>query len=143
MKSKNKYKIFILPIIITFFANVGVGYALNDNPGAKLTFHNEFHNYGHIHVNDVPEGNIFITEIRFSNTGTEPLIIDSVQVCCNVTLIAFPENPILPGQNGIINVELKVHRRVPHRINRSVTIFSNCEEEPIARYRLAGRLIDR
>ncbi len=143
MKCKILNKVFI-SIIITFFMLISdFSVAGVDKPGAKLTFYNEFHNYGRIHVDDVPDGNIFVTKIGFSNTGTEALIIDSIQVCCNVTLIDFTKDPVMSGHNGIINVELKVHRRVPHRINRSVTVFSNCIEEPISRYRLAGRLIDR
>lgn len=143
MKSNVLYKVTgsVIVTLLMIFPELLV--AGTNEHGPKLTFHNEFHSYGQIHVDDVPEGNTFSTEIGFSNTGTEPLIIDSVQVCCNVTLIDYPKEPILPGQNGVIIVELKVHRRVPHRINRSVTVFSNCTKEPILRYRLAGRLIDR
>lgn len=40
----------------------------------------------------------------YKNTGTKPLVIDSVMVTCGCTLFNLPKKPILPGKKGEITV---------------------------------------
>ncbi len=137
--NKNK---FIGVLVFLFIGIFCFAQESTDKNGPKLTFDNEMHSYGNVHVNDVPEGNIFKTDISFTNTGNGPLILDTVKVCCNVTLIDWSKEPVMPGEKGMIKVNLKVHQRVPHRINRSVVVHSNCRDESVVRYRLRGMLVN-
>lgn len=135
--TKNILKVNYLIIftLLTFLVS-----GQNAGNGAVLSFDKEYHSYGVIHVDDVPSGNIFQTEITFRNTGNQKLVIDSVRVCCNVTLIDYSKE-LMPDNHGSINVELKIHQRVPHRINRGVVIYSNCIYNPVVTYKLRGRLV--
>lgn len=57
------------------------------------------HNYGSIEQ-DTKNTKIF----KFTNTGSEPLIIESAVGSCGCTVPQFPKEPIKPGETGDIEV---------------------------------------
>jgi hypothetical protein len=57
------------------------------------------HNYGNI-KQDTKNPKTF----KFTNTGTEPLIIESAVGSCGCTVPTFPKEPIKPGESGEIEV---------------------------------------
>ena len=55
------------------------------------------HDYG-----SIPEGRKLDVTYRFLNSGSKPLIIARVQPSCGCTVAEQPEEPILPGKEGVI-----------------------------------------
>ncbi len=63
-------------------------------------------------------------EIEFENAGTEPLTLSRVTACCGTRVEDYPEEPINPGELGVIKVSFNLARR-PHNVNRVVRAMSN------------------
>lgn len=59
---------------------------------------------------------------EFTNTGDEPLIITAVRSTCGCTVPSKPEEPVLPGQKGKIEVK---YNMAPGKISRTITVESN------------------
>ncbi len=111
----------------------------NEKKGPVLTFENSRHDYGTVYVDDLPDGNL---EIRFSNTGDEPLVISNVRACCGTRVRDWPREPIMPGEEETIEVSFRLAPR-PQRISRSVTVNYNNEERPTERFRIVGQVVER
>ncbi len=111
----------------------------NDKKGPQFKWENDRHDYGTVYVDEMPETKL---AINFSNTGDEPLILSSVRACCGTRVTQWPREPILPGEEGIINIEFRLAPR-PQRISRTVTVTYNNEERPTERFRITGQIIDR
>ncbi len=64
---------------------------------------------------------------EFTNTGKTPLIITRVQASCGCTVPKKPENPIMPGDKGKIEVSYDTKRL--GGFSKIITIFSNANNE--------------
>lgn len=64
-------------------------------------------------------------EFKFTNTGTEPLVLSACQGSCQCTVPTCPKEPILPGKSGTIKVHYNTKNQGP--INKQVTITSNAK----------------
>ena len=62
--------------------------------------------------NNVTEGQKLEVAFRFKNTGSKPLIIESVQPSCGCTVANPPKEPVLPGNEGVINGTFDSNGRV-------------------------------
>jgi len=62
---------------------------------------------------------------KFTNNGTEPLLIKSANGSCGCTVPTWPQTPILPGESGEIKVRYDTHRT--GAINKTVTVNTNIE----------------
>src|SRR5664279_1701646 len=60
----------------------------------------------------IPEGQKLEVAYRFLNSGTKPLIIARVQPSCGCTVAEQPEEPILPGKEGVIKASFNSEGRV-------------------------------
>jgi Protein of unknown function (DUF1573) len=60
----------------------------------------------------IPEGQKLEVSYRFKNSGTKPLIIARVQPSCGCTVADQPEEPILPGKEGVIKASFNSEGRV-------------------------------
>jgi len=67
-----------------------------------------------------------------TNTGTAPLIINSVRASCGCTTPSYTTQPILPGQKGEVKVAYSTTNRVG-AFSKFVTVFTNV---PDTTYRL-------
>lgn len=72
----------------------------------------------------VKDGEIVTHSYTFTNTGSVPLVIENATASCGCTVPDWPKKPILPGEEGKINVEFNSTNR-PGRANKSVTITAN------------------
>jgi len=50
----------------------------------------------------INEGQKLAVSFRFRNSGTNPLVIESVQPSCGCTVADFPKEPIAPNKEGEI-----------------------------------------
>lgn len=60
----------------------------------------------------IPEGQKLEVAYRFLNSGEKPLIIARVQPSCGCTVAEQPEEPILPGKEGVIKASFNSEGRV-------------------------------
>ncbi len=77
------------------------------------------HNYGTINQ-DTKNTKIF----KFTNTGAEPLIIESAVGSCGCTVPKFPKEPIKPGEAGEIEVVYSPGKQQGAQ-TKTVTITAN------------------
>ncbi len=78
------------------------------------------HNFGKI-----TKGKPATAEFKFTNAGTEPLIISNARGSCGCTGVEFPKEPLMPGASGIIKATFNAAYAGP--FNKSVTVESNAE----------------
>ena len=64
---------------------------------------------------------------EFTNTGKSPLIITRVQASCGCTVPKKPNDPIMPGEKGMIEVSYDTKRL--GGFSKAITIFSNAKNE--------------
>ena len=87
---------------------------------AKIEFKTETLDYG-----EIERGSDGVRVFEFTNTGTAPLIISKVSSSCGCTIPKKPEDPILPGQSGEIQVKYDTNR--PGPIRKAITVISNAD----------------
>lgn len=110
-----------------------------DKKGPLLEFEKSRHDYGTVYLDDMPETKM---AINFSNTGDEPLVLSNVRACCGTRVTQWPREPILPGEEGTINIEFRLAPR-PQRISRTVTVTYNNTERPTQTFRITGQVVER
>jgi hypothetical protein len=60
----------------------------------------------------IPEGQKLEVNYRFMNSGNKPLIIARVQPSCGCTIADQPDQPILPGKEGVIKAAFNSEGRI-------------------------------
>jgi hypothetical protein len=85
----------------------------------QLTFANESHDFG-----TISEGDVVETEFKFTNTGKGPLIISSAQGSCGCTVPEYPNEPVAPGEEGVIKVSFNSAGK-PNQQSKTVTLTTN------------------
>lgn len=68
---------------------------------------------------------------RFRNTGNKPLVIENASASCGCTVAEKPEEPILPGEEGIIKAKFTSEGR-PGPNNKQVIVYANTMERQYA-----------
>ena len=104
--------------------------------GAKIEFAKETHDYG-----EVKHGGNGQCTFEFTNTGTEPLIIQNAKGSCGCTVPSWPKEPLAPGKTASITVKYDTKR--PGAINKSVTITSNATNTPVKVIRIKGNVLPK
>ena len=124
-KNKLQFKCHIMKKIVKIFAVFsllaifGVGIA---EAQPKITFENTNHNFGSF----LEAAGEQTTTFTFKNTGTSPLILNSVRASCGCTTPKWTRDPIAPNGSGEITVSYNPKNR-PGAFNKSVTVSSNAE----------------
>jgi len=101
---------------------------------AKIEFESETIDYG-----TIEKGADGIRVFKFTNTGDAPLIISKVKSSCGCTVPKKPEEPIMPGMTGEIEVKYDTNRVMP--IRKTITVTSNAETPTIA-LKIKGLVVD-
>jgi len=94
---------------------------------AEFKFEQETHDFGKI-----PQGTPVVYEFKFTNVGTEPLIINKVESTCGCTVPDYTKTPIKPGDQGSIKVTFDAAAAMP--FSKMVTIRSNAKTPVKALY---------
>jgi len=92
---------------------------------AAITFESDVVDYG-----EVVYGSDGVREFKFTNTGDDILIVASVYSTCGCTIPKKPEDPIKPGESGVIEVKYDTKRAGP--IRKTITVYSNASTVPYA-----------
>lgn len=101
--------------------NVNAQDAKNNKNAPVFKFNDLTHDFG-----TLPEGPQAVHMFEFTNTGKEPLIIQSVTASCGCTTPEWPKQPILPGKKGKIKVMYNTQGRVGP-FTKEVYILSNAQ----------------
>jgi hypothetical protein len=79
---------------------------------------------------------------KFTNIGTQPLVIESVQTSCGCLVATYPQHPILPNESGEIIAKYDTNRTglfVKYiTVSSNATNFINLEEAGRARLKVTG-----
>lgn len=105
--------------ILNLFAVVVFGVSAQAQSGAKIEFKDKDNTIDYGTVNNTDNG---VRTFIFTNTGDEPLIITNVISTCGCTVPSKPEEPIMPGKTGKIDVKYNMS---PGPIRKSMTVESN------------------
>ncbi|WP_093025663.1 DUF1573 domain-containing protein [Pustulibacterium marinum] len=98
---------------------------------AQIEFKEKEINYGNI-----AKGSDGVRTFEFTNTGDAPLVVSKVYSSCGCTIPKKPEDPIAPGQTGIIEVKYDTKRVGP--IKKTITVYSNAKDNPTIALRISG-----
>jgi hypothetical protein len=92
--------------------------AVIEKTNAKMTFESLTVDYGTIENGGEP-----LRIVKFTNTGTDPLVIKNARGSCGCTVPTWPKDPIAPGQSSTMEIRYDTNRT--GKINKSVTISTN------------------
>jgi hypothetical protein len=106
--------------------------------GAVLSFEKEREDLGTMYVDELKQTNM---KIKFTNEGDQPLVLSQVRGCCGTRIVDWPRTPVLPGEEGIINISYRLASRA-HKVSRTVTVTSNNSSGTL-HYRIVGEVIER
>ena len=103
--------------------------ALEDfNPvkgGAKILFNEQEYEFEPMEKGDDLEHTFY-----FVNAGDAPLVLTNVKGSCGCTNVNYSEDPIMPGEKGLITAEVSTATKtVGKQFKVSVTVESNAIEK--------------
>lgn len=87
--------------------------------GPVITFTETSFDFG-----DLVQGDTVSHVFKFTNTGTQPLVLSEVLTTCGCTAPAWSRTPILPGQSGDILIRYNSTGKMGIQ-NKVVTVISN------------------
>ena len=99
---------------------------VNENPNqASFNFEKDEFDFGKI-----TQGESSTYEFKFTNEGTEPLVIGKAEGSCGCTVPIYPKEPIMKGQTAIIKVTFNSTGKSGVQ-DKTVTITSNAKQNPM------------
>ncbi len=128
--------IIILLTLVQFSAGSLVGQTPDPTDGPKIKFDKEIHDYGDVYM--YGDGNCIF---KYTNTGTEPLLLNNVKAGCGCTVPDWSREPLMPGETASIKVRYTTLNR-PHKIYRSIVVTSNAVNKPSVILKLKGNVIE-
>jgi hypothetical protein len=78
-------------------------------------------------------------EFRFTNAGTTPLIISSVQASCGCTVTDYSNDPISPGEEGFVKATYNAAKA--GMFTKTVTVNANADES-IVQLIIKGEVVE-
>jgi len=119
--------------LLFFFIVLNGGYIFSQEVGPKIEFESIEINYGQI-----SKGDNGVRVFKFTNFGSEPLIINKVYSSCGCTIPKKPSSPIDPGQDDEIQVKYDTNRVGP--IRKIITVLSNATNSPTVSLKITGNV---
>ncbi len=108
--------ITICSFIVTFL----MGQSIAEIKGPSIMWEKSTHDFG-----EIIQGDKVHHIYRFTNVGSDPLIITNVEVTCGCTIPrGWPRDPIMPGDKGVLEVLFNSTGKFG-RQNKVVTVVSN------------------
>ena len=92
---------------------------------AEIKFDKTSHNFGQFSEKQPIQKCTF----TFTNTGTDPLVINQAIASCGCTVPAYTKTPILPGKKGEITVTYNGTGKFPGHFKKTITVRSNATTE--------------
>lgn len=112
----------LFSILVMSFLVVSVSFAQTAKPakanGPAIKFETTTVDFGSIEQGSNP-----FRVVKFTNTGSKPLVITKAKGSCGCTVPTTPKEPIAPGETAEIKVRYDTNRL--GKINKSVTLTTN------------------
>ena len=118
----------LLFLLIIFNCQFSVINSISAEP--KITFDKTTHNYGTFSEKAPVQKCVF----TFTNTGDQPLVINSAVASCGCTVPKYTKSPIKPGETGTINVTYNGKGKFPGHFKKTITVRSNGTPEMVRLY---------
>ena len=119
-------------LLFLFFV-INIGFIFSQEVGARIEFESLEINYGKL-----LKGDNGVRIFKFTNIGSEPLIINKVYSSCGCTIPKKPSSPIGPGQDDEIQVKYDTNRVGP--IRKTITVLSNAINSPTISLKILGNV---
>ena len=119
--------------LLLLFIIMYSGFIFSQEVGAEIKFESLEINYGKI-----SKGDNGVRIFKFTNIGSEPLIINKVYSSCGCTIPKKPSSPIGPGQIDEIQVKYDTNRIGP--IKKTITVLSNAINSPTISLKITGNV---
>ena len=91
----------------------------NTNKEPVISFDKKIWDFG-----TITDGEVVEHTFRFTNTGTNDLIISNASASCGCTIPEWPKEPIAPGEKGEIKVEFNSNGK-KDMVTKDITILAN------------------
>lgn len=98
---------------------------------SDIAFEEEVHDFG-----TIEHGGNGTFEFKFTNTGSEPLVITNAKGSCGCTVPQWPRGEIAPGATDIIKVTYDTKRQ--GGFHKTVTLTTNSETSPVKTITIKG-----
>lgn len=121
--------------IFLFLGFIGLALQAQEEKKAAITFESDTVDYG-----EIERGSNGVRQFKFTNTGNAVLVISNVYSTCGCTIPKKPENPIQPGETGVIEVKYDT-KRPAGPIRKTITVYSNASPEPYS-LKIKGMLVE-
>ena len=115
---KQLISVFALFIAAIVCVNAQDSKSASKASGPLMTFEATTVDYGKIE-----KGSDRVRKFKFTNTGTEPLIIKSAKGSCGCTVPTYPKEPVMPGESSVIEVNYDTNRE--GMFTKTVTLTTN------------------
>ncbi|PZQ80065.1 MAG: hypothetical protein DI548_14310 [Flavobacterium johnsoniae] len=121
--------------ILSLFAVMMFAVSAMAQTGPKIEFKEETIDYGTVTKGEDNGLRVF----EFKNIGDAPLIINDVKSSCGCTVPTKPQEPIMPGKTGKIEVQYNMNPG----ISKTITVQSNAvnKDSGIIPLRIKGNVI--
>jgi hypothetical protein len=73
---------------------------------------------------DINQGDVVVHAFKFTNSGSDPLIITNAKGSCGCTVPEWPRAPVAPGESGVIDVKFNSKGKKGKQ-NKRVTLTTN------------------
>jgi hypothetical protein len=98
------------------------------NPNAPVAVYDRTTaDFGNIEQNIPKEA-----EFKLTNTGKEPLIIQTARAGCGCTNLKYSQEPVLPGKSTIIAATYNA--AAPGAFMKNITVTTNADPNPVVLY---------
>lgn len=128
---KSKVMKNILIILIAILGGISTVSAQNV---PKIQFKTDVIDYG-----EIKKDSDGVKVFQFTNTGNAPLIVESVYSSCGCTTPSWTKTAVPPGGSG--EIQVKYNTSIVGPIRRTITVYSNAEENPKA-IKIKGKVLD-
>lgn len=124
----------LLSILAIFL--IGIAPMMASQP--TMEFDTRSHDFGTINESDGP----VTCEFRFTNTGSEPLVIISANASCGCTRPEYPKKPVKPGASAVIKVTYLPQGR-PGEFSKTVKVRTNAKRPKSISLKISGVVIPK
>ncbi|MBA9077480.1 DUF1573 domain-containing protein [Rufibacter quisquiliarum] len=87
--------------------------------GPSIVFEEQKFDFG-----DIRQGEVVQHTFRFTNNGSQPLVISNVRTTCGCTATDYPKKPVMPGETASITARFNSAGKRGQQ-NKVITIDSN------------------
>ena len=94
-------------------------YSSESKGDPKFAIQEEIHNFGTVHA-----GEVLSYSFRFTNDGTNDLVIDSAKVDCGCLDISYPPKPVKAGDYNFIEVVFNSSGEVGN-VLKQIQLYTN------------------